>query len=248
MNVTAYKTRKVVKGDSLFAVLDKYLPPLEENSVVAVTSKIVGICEGRVIPMQSKKQKDELVKKEADYYLLRGENKYNFMLSINENHLVASAGIDESNSNGYYSLWPKNLQESVNAIREFLVRKHGVKRIGVVLTDSRIIPLRWGVTGFALAHSGFKALNDYQGKPDLFGRIMQVEKLNISDSLASTAVLLMGEGAEQTPLAVITDVPFIQFQERNPNQEELDALKISIEDDVYTAMLSKVPWKKGKRK
>jgi dihydrofolate synthase / folylpolyglutamate synthase len=170
------------------------------------------------------------------------------MLSINENHLVASAGIDESNSNGYYSLWPKNLQESVNAIREFLVRKHGVKRIGVVLTDSRIIPLRWGVTGFAVAHSGFKALNDYQGKPDLFGRIMQVEKLNISDSLASTAVLLMGEGAEQTPLAVITDVPMVTFQDRNPSDEELHALKISLKDDVYATMLTKAPWKKGKSK
>lgn len=247
MIVQPYKTHKVVKGDSLFEILDKYLPQLKENTVVAVTSKIVGICEGRLVKIETTEQKFKLAEEEADLYLTPEENQYGIMLTVNNNLMVASAGIDASNSDGYYSLWPKDPQKSVNTIREYLVEKHNRKHIGVILTDSKLSPLRWGVTGNAIAHSGFIALNSYIGKEDLFGRVMQMEQSNVIDSLATASVIVMGEGAEQQPLAVITDVPFVQFQSRNPNQEELDALKISIEDDVYAAMLLKVPWKQGRK-
>lgn len=247
MLVHAIKTHKIVAGDSLDAILDKYLPILEENSVVAVTSKIVGICEGRLVTAESPEQKFKLAEEEAEYYLPPEENQYGIMLSINHNLLVASAGIDASNSDGYFSLWPKDPQESVNQIREHLTKKHNRKYLGVILTDSKLSPLRWGVTGYAIAHSGFKALNSYIGKEDLFGRVMHAEQLNVMDSLAAASVAVMGEGAEQTPLAVITDLPRITFQDRNPSQEELDALKISIEDDVYASMLKAVPWRKGKK-
>ena len=57
----------------------------------------------------------------------------------------------------------------------------------------------------------------------------------------------MGEGSEQTPLAVISDIPFVHFQDRNPTEEELAELKISIEDDVYAPLLKAANWKKGKK-
>jgi F420-0:gamma-glutamyl ligase len=37
-------------------------------------------------------------------------------------------------------------------------------------------------------------------------------KVNVADALAAAAVLVMGEGSEQTPLVVIGDVPFVTFQ------------------------------------
>lgn len=248
MNITPVKTHKIKKGDTITAILDAYLPHIEENSVIAVTSKIVGICEGRLVKAESPEQKFKLAEEEAELYLPPEENQYGIMLTVNNNLMVASAGIDASNSDGYFSLWPKDPQKSANTIREYLVKKHNRKHIGVILTDSKLSPLRWGVTGNAIAHSGFIALNSYIGKKDLFGRVMQMEQSNVIDSLATASVIVMGEGAEQQPLAVITDVPFVQFQDRNPNQKERDALKISIEDDVYAAMLSKVPWRKGKKK
>ncbi len=55
----------------------------------------------------------------------------------------------------------------------------------------------------------------------------------------------MGEGNEQTPLAVIKNIPFVQFQDRNPTEEELDELKISLDDDLYAPLLKAVKWKKG---
>jgi len=49
--------------------------------------------------------------------------------------------------------------------------------------------------------------------------------VNVADALAAAAVLLMGEGKEQTPLAVLTDLPFVTFQDHNPSPAELAALK-----------------------
>ena len=249
MIINAYRTHKIKAGDKLHDIFDQYLPPLEERSVVAIASKIVGICEGRIVKIISEEQKDdqknELAIKEAEYYLPRKFNQYGFMISIKRGVMVASAGIDESNSNGYFSLWPKDPQESANKIRTYLCTKYNRKHIGVVLTDSKLTPLRWGVTGISIAHSGFEALNSYIGKPDIFGKLMYAEQANVADSLAVAAVAEMGEGAEQQPLSVITDAKFVRFQERNPAKEELDNLKINLEDDVYASLLTAVEWKKG---
>src|SRR5258706_3704689 len=271
MNVKAIKTHKITTNDKdILAIVDRYLTVipnsvrdlsknkmlkqvqhdigksiLKENSVVVVTSKIIAICEGRVAE-DSEGERDRLVEEEAEYYLPRHSNKYDFCISIKHNTFTATAGIDKSNGNGKLVLWPKDPQESVNQIRLFLQRKYKLKNIGVITTDSKTSPLRWGVTGVALAHSGFKALKDYINTPDVFGRKLQFEKLNIADSLASAAVAVMGEGSEQTPLAVIEDLLFVDFQDRNPTKEDLDGLRIELEDDVFAPLLTAVDWKKGK--
>lgn len=245
MIAKAYKTKKVLSGDDLFEILESSLPKLEENSVVAVSSKIIALCEGRVAE-DTEEIRDRLVEEEAEYYLPRHSNKYDFCISIKHNTFTATAGIDRSNGNGQLVLWPKDPQKSVNEIREWLVEKFNVQNIGVITTDSKTSPLRWGVTGVAIAHSGFEALKSYVGKPDIFGRLLHFEKTNIADSLATAATLVTGEGDEQTPLAVITDIPFVVFQPRNPTQEELDSLHIELEDDVFHPLLTAVAWKKGK--
>ena len=248
MIVKAYKTKKVVAGDNLYKILDGYLPKkINDKSVIAVSSKIVAICEGRVAKMESEEQRDTLAKKEAEVYLPREYNQYGFMITINNGIIVASSGIDASNGNGYYVLWPENPQKSANEIRKYLVKKYRLKNIGVIITDSKLTPLRWGVTGVAIVHSGFKALKNYIGTPDIFGRLMQAEKSNIADSLSSAAVIEMGEGNEQKPLAIIEDVDFVEFQKRNPAKKELEGLKISIGDDVFSSLLKSVKWIKGKK-
>ncbi len=246
MKVTAVKTHKIIPNidKNLFAILDKYLPKLEEGSVVVITSKIVSICEGRVVKIEDA-DKDKLIYQEAQLIIPPEKNSYNVSLTVNNNKLVAGAGIDESNGNGYYILWPKNPQQSVDQVREYLTNKYKLKKLGVVITDSKTTPLRWGVTGLALVHSGFRALNDYVNTPDLFGRKFKFEKSNIADALAAAAVLVMGEGAEQTPICVVEDMPFVRFQDKNPTHEELEELKISLEDDLYAELLKNAPWEKG---
>lgn len=246
MKVTSIKTHKITASDrDLVKILDKYLLKLEEKSVLAITSKIVSITEGRLVKMDSA-DKDELIKQESQFYLPRNQSRYNISFAIARNMLAATAGIDESNGNGYYILWPKDSQRTVNDVRGYLKRRFSLKNVGVIITDSKTSPLRWGVTAIALAYSGFKPLKDYIGKKDLFERPFAFEKLSIVDSLAAASGVAMGEGAEQTPMAIITDLPFVEFQDRNPTEKELKELCILPEEDLYGPFLKNVKWKKGK--
>lgn len=243
MKVTSLKTKPIVLGDKLFEILESAIKSLPERSVVAITSKIISICEGNVVKIGTK-DKNELIKEQAEYYLPPND-RYNFSLTIKNNIMIASAGIDESNGNGYYVLWPKEPQKTANGIRAFFKKKFKLKNLGVIIVDSKTTPLRWGVTGVAVVHSGFSALNDYIGTPDIFGRLFRVEKANVADMLAASAVGVMGEGNEQTPIAVIEDIPFVHFQDRNPTKRELKDLVITMEEDLFAELLKGVKWKKG---
>ncbi|MDZ4228087.1 MAG: coenzyme F420-0:L-glutamate ligase [Candidatus Levybacteria bacterium] len=248
MKIVSVKTHKITKKDKdIFVILDKYLLKLEEKSILAITSKIVSIAEGSLVKIDSV-DKDELIRQESQFYLPRDQNPYNVSFTITHNMLAATAGIDESNGNGYYILWPKNPQKSANKIREYLKKKFHLKNVGVIITDSKTSPLRWGVTSAAIAYSGLKPLKDYIGKKDLFERKFAFEKLSIIDSLASAASVVMGEGAEQTPMAIIKDLSFVEFQDRNPTKKELEDLCISPEKDLYGPFLKNVQWKKGSAK
>lgn len=245
MNVKAIKTEKVTPGSiGLFGLLDKYVNQLHEGTILAITSKVISICEGRVAPIKDS-NKDKLVRQEADLYLPKEENRYGVYLTIRDGQLVATAGIDESNGAGYYILWPKDPQKTANEIRGYLTTRFNIERVGVIITDSKTTPLRWGTSGVAIAHSGFRALKNYIGTEDLFGRKLKMTKASVIDGLAAAAVFEMGEGNEQTPMALISDVPSVEFTMQNPTKEELRELEINIEDDLYGSILKRAPWKKG---
>jgi F420-0:gamma-glutamyl ligase len=67
----------------------------------------------------------------------------------------------------------------------------------------------------------------------------------IADALGTSAVLVMGEGAESTPLAVIEDISFVRFQHRNPKKKELENLRMPLKDDLYAPLINAVKWRKG---
>ncbi len=246
MIVKAIKTRVLVPPkDDLFKVLSG-IENIEENTVVAVTSKIVAIGEGACVSISSI-EKDELVKKEADKYLPRECVPGGLvMYTIKNNMLVASAGIDESNGSGYYVLWPVDPNKSAKKIWQFLKNKFKIKNLGVVITDSRLIPLRQGVVGYSIGYFGFNPIKDYRGKKDIFGRKFEMETSNIPDSLATAAVLEMGEGDECKPIALITDITDVEFidKEYKPNNGDF-GFDIDEKVDVFYPFLSAVKWKKG---
>ena len=245
MKVSAIKTEKIMPNNKdLFSILDRYVKVFPEKSILAITSKIVSICEGRVVKTEDADKK-ELIKKEAEYFYHLEKSKYDLTLTIKNNMIIPNAGIDESNGNGYYILWPSNPQKIANSVREHLRNRFSLKKVGVIITDSKTTPLRIGTTGVCIAHSGFSALKNYIGQPDIFGRKLKMTKANIMDALAVAAVALMGEGNERLPLVIIEDIPFVKFQERNPSKTELDELKISIEDDLYAPLLKGVKWEKA---
>jgi putative folate metabolism gamma-glutamate ligase len=244
MQVRAIKTHKITQDRDLFALLGHYLTSFDEGSILAITSKIVSICQGRMVRVEDA-DKQALIESEADRWLPPTASKYHVSLTIKDHLLIPMAGVDESNANGYYILWPRDAQRVANEVRVYLSDRFSRRQVGVIITDSKTTPLRWGVTGVAVAHSGFLALNDYIGQPDIFGRALQMTKVNVADALAATAVLVMGEGCEQTPLVVIGDLPFVTFQERDPSPEELRGRWIDVEDDLYAPLLQGVVWRKG---
>ncbi|HBQ51275.1 TPA: putative folate metabolism gamma-glutamate ligase [Candidatus Daviesbacteria bacterium] len=236
----AIKTRKFMPPkDNLWELLGS-IKSLEENSVVAVTSKVVSIGEGRCIAIEKFKNKDELAIKETDKYLPRNTVPHGLVLhTIKNNLFIASAGIDESNGDGFYVLWPKDPQAAAKKIWQFLSQKFKVKNLGIIITDSRLVPLRRGVVGVAIGYFGFKPIRDYRGTKDIFGRKFEMETSNLPDSLATSAVLEMGEGSEQTPLAIITDVSYIEFT------KSFYDFSIPEKEDIFYPLFSAVKWKKG---
>jgi F420-0:gamma-glutamyl ligase len=247
MHVQAIKTEKVYAGKkSLREILDAALANVPERSIIAISSKIVALCEGRVVPVDGN-DKEELIARECEYFLPTDTNRYGFHITITGNTFVAAAGIDESNADGNYVLWPLDPQRSANDARAYLVERFKLKEVGVIITDSTSIPLRFGTVGAAIAFSGFKPLHSYIGTQDLFGRELRVERASVVTSLAVTASYVMGEGNEQTPITLFTDIPSIDFIPHDPTPEDINAIKVDMDDDVYYALLKNAPWQKGGR-
>jgi dihydrofolate synthase / folylpolyglutamate synthase len=247
MHIQAIHTPLVTANDNLEQVIAEAVPSIPERSIVIIASKLFSTTENRFVSKTTgeKAEKHELVKKEAERYLDPTSSKYGVMLTIKRNWMFANAGIDESNANDHYLLWPNNPQKSINKIWHFLRKHYGLKEVGVTMSDSISIPLNWGVTGHAIAHCGFNPLRSYIGKKDLFGRVLQMEQTNVAQAITAIASVEMGEGDEQTPLAIVSDITNVEFADHEPTAEELAALHIELEDDVFAPLLTSVTWQKG---
>ncbi len=248
MIITPIKTRVLVPPrDDLLAAIKDALPKIEERSVLAITSKVVSIWQGQCVPKSDYPDKDELIKKEADKYLPRDfvPNRW-VMHTLKYNLFIPSAGIDESNANDYYILWPRDPKGTAKTLWEWARETYKIKNLGIVITDSHTIPLRRGTLGISLAHYGFTPLKDYRGGHDIFGREFMIQVADIADGLAAAAVAVMGEGKETTPLAVITDVPFVEFTGKPYAPDKpFSSFEIEEKEDLYYPLLSSVPWEKG---
>ena len=154
-------------------------------------------------------------------------------LTVRQGIAIVNAGIDESNSEDKLILLPEDCIASAERIRKALIEKFHILNCGVVITDSRVAPLRAGVTGVALGYAGFKGVRDYRGTSDIFGKTMEVTQTNIADSLATAATLVMGEGSEQQPIAIITDAPVV-FVDTVDREEVL----IDPKEDIYRDLFS----------
>jgi len=247
MLVRAIKTRKLISPkDNLLSVIKESILSLKEKSVIVITSKVVSIWEGRCIKTSEVKSKEELIKKEANYYIAGKVIKPGgiVMLTIKDNILIPNAGIDESNANGYYILWPENAFESAKKIYNFIKKEFKLKQFGIIISDSHTTPLRTGIMGIGIAYYGFHPLRDYRGKKDIFNRELKMSQTNIVDSLAASAVYTMGEGDEQTPIAIIEDVGNVKFTSKTPIK---DILKIQPNIDIYAPLLKGAKWQKNKK-
>jgi coenzyme F420-0:L-glutamate ligase len=202
--------------ETLVASLEAAGQTLTDGDVLAVSSKYAAISEGRVITLADVVVSPEaaalaerynmnpriaqLVYQEADHVFggIPG-----FLLTFKDGILSPNAGLDRSNiPNGYAVLFPDDPYRTAANIRAAVRARLGAD-VGVILTDSWLMPGRLGTTGVALATAGFKPIQDERGKTDLFGNPMQVTVRGIADTICAAAQLVMGERDEATPFAIV---------------------------------------------
>lgn len=241
MKICPYKTHPIRPYDPLIELIDTYVPTQSERSILVITSKIISLTEGSVVKKDAVSSKLDLIRSTSDAYLDH-ESPYGIQITIKNGILIPSSGIDESNGDGYYILYPKNIQKSASLIWQHIRKRDTLREFGIVISDSRTSPMRRGVSGVGLGWCGFKALYSYIGKPDCFNSPLKATLTNVLDSLAAAAVFCMGEGNEQTPFASIAEAPKIDFQDRPPTSEEQSELVIPMAEDLYAPLLVNARW------
>lgn len=218
MEIIPIKTRKITVKDSLVDVLQDALKKnnltLQNGDIIAIVSKVVALTEGGLVDL-SKIKLEKLIQKEADMIF----DNADFSLTIKNGIFTPNAGIDQSNvPQGYALGWPRDAYKSAQELHKTLLvssthtqknppLKNHLKHLGILIFDSHIIPLRNGVTGIALGYAGFRGVEDYRGKRDLYKKPLRVTQKNLADGLASTATLVTGEGAESIPFVIIRGAP-----------------------------------------
>lgn len=235
MQIKAIKTKIFRENENLLEFILKYVKKVPERSILVIASKIVALSEGRTrmidLTLSHDKNREQIIKSESDYML---RTKYTW-LTIKDGMVMSSAGIDESNADGKMVLLPKDSFQTAKIVRKQLQKKYNIKNLGILITDSRLFPLRAGIVGAAIGYAGFKGVRDYRGTPDIFGRILKLSRTDIADSLATSAILCMGEGREKQPLALISYAPVV-FAERINKKE----LIIDPREDLYQPLFERI--------
>ncbi|MCB1547930.1 MAG: coenzyme F420-0:L-glutamate ligase [Hyphomicrobiaceae bacterium] len=227
MTVTALAGIPPVKpGDDLAGLLATALAGCGREpvagDVLVVAQKIVSKAEGRyrrladVVPSERARELAAVTGKDARLVeLVLGEStdvlraKTNVMIVAHRLGLVmANAGIDQSNLEAdddgrRVLLLPEDPDASAARLSEALSRRFG-QALAVVISDSVGRAWRRGTVGLAIGAAGLPALIDQRGEPDLVGRTLMVTETAFADAVAAAAVLVMGEGREGTPAALVS--------------------------------------------
>ena len=120
--------------------------------------------------------------------------------------VMANAGVDRSNLDPDGAervlLLPRDPDASAEALRARLTAEFGTE-LAVVINDSFGRPWRLGTVGVAIGAAGLPSVLDLRGKPDLFGRPLEVTVVGLADEIAAAASLVMGQADEARPVVLV---------------------------------------------
>ena len=213
---------------------------INDGDVLVFSQKIVSKNEGRMLSLSSVNPsllangiassygKDprlvELVLSESER-IVRMENGI-IIVETKHGFVCANAGIDESNvEDGYATLLPKDPDKSASLLKERIEQKTG-KNIAVIISDTFGRPFRLGQTDVAIGIAGLEPILDYNGKPDTFGKIMQVTAIAVADEICSASELVMGK-VEKCPIVIVRNYNF------NSSNARIQKLLRSEHDDLF---------------
>ncbi len=245
MQINSLRTSLFHKGNDLMNFIIRHVSSLEEKDIVVITSKIVALSQGCVGHVRDKEM---IIKASCEEII---DTPWAF-LTYQNNEWGINAGVDESNADNELILLPQHVFTTAEEIQKKLCKTFSLKYLGVLITDTRSIPLRIGTVGRPIGFAGFHPIKSYIGENDLYGRKSRITQSNLVDALAAAAVLTMGEGAERCPLAIITDAPVIFTSTQLPKKKHI--LSLSPEEDIYarlyasSALRTSVHQKKSRQK
>jgi len=201
---------------------------LEDGDVIVVAQKVVSKAEGRWVDLKSVRPSPEALelaaKTSKDPRLVQVilsesrevvRTRAALIIVLHRLGFVcANAGVDHSNvggPNGDEGEWvltlPEDPDRSAAELRRRLEQTGGA-RLGVLIIDSHGRAWRFGTAGVAIGVSGFPALLDLRGRPDLFGYILQVTQVGLADEVAAAASALMGQADEGRPVIHVRGLPY----------------------------------------
>lgn len=122
--------------------------------------------------------------------------------------ICLNAGVDKSNVSGElrYTRLPVDSDRTADEIRAKLEQLSG-RWLGVVVGDTYSRPFRVGQAEMAIGVSGIEPIVDYRGLNDLFGYKLRFKFIALADEIAAAAELVMGQGTERMPVAIVRGLP-----------------------------------------
>ncbi len=214
---------EIKPGDDIAEIivnrLHEYNISLDEGDIIVIASKIVSKAEGRIVdlnnvtPSAKALKLAEVTGKDPRLVevVLRESVKVvkavkGHLIVMTKHGLVcANAGVDVSNVAGRRDtvlLLPEDPDVSARKLRK-RIRELTGKNVAVIITDTYGRPLREGHIDMAIGLAGIKPFKDYRGKRDLKGYILRVKRVAVADEIASAAELVIGNGDEGIPVAII---------------------------------------------
>jgi len=199
---------------------------IDDGDVIAVSQKIVSKANGKLVllndvkPSERAKEVAAVTGKDARFVELVLRETCRIVKAVSGFLVVEdkrgwvglNAGIDRSNvpPGSDVVMLPDDPDESARRIRGEILQRTG-KRVGVIICDTYSRPFRRGQVEFAIGVSGVKVFKDYRGEKDLFGYVLQVKNVAVVDELACAAELLMGQGSEAVPVAIIKGLKRVEL-------------------------------------
>lgn len=194
---------------------------INDYDILIFSQKIISKNEGRIVDLSSVNP-SLLASGIASSYgkdprlveLILSESKrivrmQDSVIIVESNHgfVCANAGIDESNvRDGYVTMLPEDPDQSADKLKK-QIEQRTKKNTAVIISDTFGRPFRLGQANIAIGIAGMEPIIDYKGKPDTFGKILQVTAIAVADELCSASELVMGK-VENCPVAIIRNFKF----------------------------------------
>jgi coenzyme F420-0:L-glutamate ligase / coenzyme F420-1:gamma-L-glutamate ligase len=240
------------QGDDLAGLIVKRARKLgtgiKSRDILVVGQKAISKAEGRIVDIRHiqpsaraltiakrtgrKPEFVELVLRDSQR-IVRAD-KEALIVTTKSGATCLNGGVDKSNVKGdtKYALLPQDPDASARRIMKRVKLLTG-KNVGVVVCDTRSRPFRRGQVEECIGVAGTSPLVDYRGQKDLFGYRLRFKNVALADELASAAELVMGQGRERAPAAIIRGLRRVKFQDRASSKR----LAISLSEDLFRGTL-----------